>query len=175
MTSSFAPCPASATPVGASPSGGVNPSPLLHMTIGQVSRATGMSVDTLRYYERMALLAPPRDAGRRRHYGPQDLLTLSFVARMRATDMPLAEIRTYLALAAQGDGTAEARRALLEAHRTRVQSQLKASAEALEVIDFKLQHFDELSRKIKLATADAQPGAFTLPAARSPRGEAAAA
>ena len=74
---------------------------------------------------------------------------------MRATDMPLAEIRTYLALAAQGDATAEARRALLEAHRTRVQAQLKASAEALEVIDFKLQHFDELSRKIKLATADA--------------------
>ena len=78
------------------------------MTIGQVSRATGMSADTLRYYERMALLAPPRDAGRRRHYGPQDLLTLSFVARMRATDMPLAEIRTYLALAAQGDATAMA-------------------------------------------------------------------
>lgn len=175
MTSLLTPCHATATAAGASPPGGVNPSPLLHMTIGQVSRATGMSADTLRYYERMALLAPPRDAGRRRHYGPQDLLTLSFVARMRATDMPLADIRAYLALAAQGDVTAEARRALLEAHRARVQGQLLASADALETIEFKLKHFDELSRKMKLATADAQPGAFDRPAPRNRRNEAASA
>ena len=130
-------------------------SPLLHMTISQMSRATGLSADTLRYYERLSLLAPGRDAGRRRHYGPQDLLTLRFVAKMRATDMPLAGIRDYLALSAEGDHTAEARRALLAAHGERIRARLQASAEALELIEYKLQHFDELSRKMSLVTAGA--------------------
>jgi len=128
-------------------------SPLLSMTIGQMSRATGLSADTLRYYERLSLLAPRRDTGRRRHYGPQDLLALRFVAKMRATDMPLAGIRDYLALSAEGDHTAEARRALLAAHGERIRARLRASAEALELIEYKLQHFDELSRKMAIVTA----------------------
>ncbi len=66
-------------------------------SIGDVEREIGLSADTLRYYERIALLPPPRrTAGGRRLYGNVDLKRLRFIRRAQAVGFSLSEIRGLL-------------------------------------------------------------------------------
>ena len=72
------------------------------MRIGELSAAIGVGVDTIRYYEREGLLAPPaRQANGYRAYGKSQLERLSFIRHCRALEIPLAEIRRLLVFAAQ--------------------------------------------------------------------------
>lgn len=67
--------------------------------IGDAARLAGMSVDTLRYYERIGLMHRAlRDQGGRRHYTDSELERLRFIARAQAMDFSLAEIRQLLEL-----------------------------------------------------------------------------
>jgi len=70
-------------------------------SIGELSRRTGVNIETIRYYERIQLLPPPpRTAGGRRVYGPAESRTINFIRRARALGFTLGEIRTLLALSA---------------------------------------------------------------------------
>jgi MerR family mercuric resistance operon transcriptional regulator len=69
--------------------------------IGELSRRTGCNVETIRYYERVALLAAPaRSAGRYRIYDTADVRRLAFIRRARDLGFTLEAIRTLLALSA---------------------------------------------------------------------------
>jgi MerR family transcriptional regulator, mercuric resistance operon regulatory protein len=71
--------------------------------IGRLSASSGVHIETIRYYERIALLAPPpRTAGGRRLYGENDLRALVFIRRSRELGFSLEEIRTLMRLATQG-------------------------------------------------------------------------
>lgn len=70
------------------------------MKIGELGERTGVDGATIRYYEREGLLPHARrSANGYRHYGPRHAERLAFIRHCRALDMPLAEIRTLLALA----------------------------------------------------------------------------
>lgn len=67
--------------------------------IGETARQTGLSVDTLRYYEKIGLLVNiSRDAGGRRRYEQRDLSRLGFIQRAQRCNFSLDEIRQLLAL-----------------------------------------------------------------------------
>jgi len=67
------------------------------MRIGELASATGVEVETIRYYEREGLLAPPtRRANGYRAYGKSQLERLAFIRHCRALDIPLAEVRRLL-------------------------------------------------------------------------------
>lgn len=67
------------------------------MRIGELASATGVEVETIRYYEREGLLQPPtRRANGYRAYGKTHLEQLAFVRHCRALDIPLAEVRRLL-------------------------------------------------------------------------------
>ena len=67
------------------------------MRIGELGQATGVGVETIRYYEKAGLLAPPaRHANGYRLYGPAHLERLAFIRHCRALDMPLAAIQQIL-------------------------------------------------------------------------------
>ena len=69
------------------------------ITIGALSRRTGVNIETIRYYERIGMLpAPPRTAGGYRIYGPVDVRTLAFIRRSRELGFTLEEIRALLDL-----------------------------------------------------------------------------
>ena len=54
------------------------------MNIGQLSRRTGVPIDTVRYYEKLALLPPPaRSTSGYRHYEADDVLRLNFIRRAK--------------------------------------------------------------------------------------------
>ena len=70
-----------------------------NFSIGELSRHCGVSVETIRYYERLEMLpAPPRTASGRRVYGPVEKRTLAFIRRSRDLGFTLEEIRALLAL-----------------------------------------------------------------------------
>lgn len=67
------------------------------MRIGELAAATGVDVETIRYYERERLLTPPqRQTNGYRAYGKSQLERLAFIRHCRALDIALADVRRLL-------------------------------------------------------------------------------
>ena len=81
------------------------------LSIGELSRRTGVHIETIRYYERIMMLpAPPRTGGGRRVYGAEQLRTLAFIRRARELGFTLDEIRALIELnTSEGATCAEVR------------------------------------------------------------------
>ena len=109
------------------------------LSIGELSRLTGLTTHTLRFYEAAEVLQPARRASNgHRRYNRQDVLWLAFVLRLKLTGMPLAEIRRYAELRAAGEGTLSPRLAMLELHRQRLASRMAELAECERALDEKI-------------------------------------
>ena len=68
------------------------------LTIGKLAAAGGVNVETVRYYQRIGLLAEPEKAGGFRHYGDDELARLRFIRRGKDAGFSLEEIRELLDL-----------------------------------------------------------------------------
>ena len=114
------------------------------LTIQQAAGQTGLSLHTLRYYERIGLIPPIRRApnGHRR-YSEQDVGWIVFLTCMRSTGMPISEIKRYGDLLQQGDSTTAERLAVLESYRSAMQKQLQELGENLATIESKIKHYQE--------------------------------
>lgn len=87
------------------------------LSIGDLSRRTGVNIETIRYYERVAMIkAPPRTSGGHRAYDEETQRQLGFVKRCRDLGFSLDEIRTLLAMVNGDDCTCEEVRTLTERH-----------------------------------------------------------
>ncbi len=95
------------------------------MNIGQLSRRTGVPIDTVRYYEKQRLLPPPtRSASGYRHYEADDVARLTFIRRAKHLGFTLDEIRDLLALSNARDGDMAAIRAAAADKLTDVEQRL---------------------------------------------------
>lgn len=111
--------------------------------IGELTRRTGRSVHTIRWYEAQGLMpGVARDGGGRRVYGPLHASWLELMDRLRRTGMSIAEMRRYTALVRQGHATLKERQALLAAHRTRVLARIDEWNEALALVDGKIDYYE---------------------------------
>jgi DNA-binding transcriptional MerR regulator len=110
------------------------------VTIGAAAEQTGLTADTLRYYERDGLMLQPvgRSSTGHRRYTDGDLEWIRLVTRLRATGMPIRDVRRYAALVRSGSGNEAARLELLLAHRHTVLEQLAEVQEHLAAIDHKI-------------------------------------
>jgi DNA-binding transcriptional MerR regulator len=120
--------------------GPARPGPQAGLSIAEAARRTGVSVHTLRYYERAGLVvsAVDRTSGGRRRYQQLDLDWIVICTRLRATGMPIRTIRRYAELVSAGPGNEQERLALLEAHRAEVTARLARTRENLKLIDHKI-------------------------------------
>jgi MerR family mercuric resistance operon transcriptional regulator len=95
------------------------------LSIGELSRLTGVNVVTIRYYERVRMLpAPPRSDAGRRIYGPTDRRILAFIRRSRELGFTLEEIRALLDLGAPGDASCAEVEEIASAHLASVRAKL---------------------------------------------------
>jgi len=103
------------------------------LSIGELSRRTGVNIETIRYYERIKMLPPPpRTASGRRVYGPAETRALAFIRRSRALGFTLDEIRALLALSAEnGQDACGEVRDLAAGHLAEVQAKI-ADLRAME-------------------------------------------
>jgi DNA-binding transcriptional MerR regulator len=125
-------------------------------SIQQVGQQTGLSIDTLRYYERIGLIEPVRRAPNgHRCYGQRDIDWIQLLIRLRETGMPLAQMIHFAQLRRQGAVTITERRLILEQH----QHALEQHMQKLE------QHMAVLQRKIaNIREIEAQRDATSNPA-----------
>lgn len=98
----------------------------LTLAIGELSRRSGVHIETIRYYERIKMLPPPpRAANGRRVYGPAQTRTLAFIRRARELGFTLEEIRALLALSGEDGPQACAEgRELAAAHLAEVRAKI---------------------------------------------------
>lgn len=112
------------------------------LTIAEVAERTGLTRHTLRYYERDGLMLDVDRAGSgHRRYSERDLGWIELITKLRATGMPIREVRRYAELVRAGDGNEDERLALLRAHRERVRAQLDTMAAYLDAIDVKIGYY----------------------------------
>lgn len=112
------------------------------LTIAEVAARTGLSRHTLRYYERDGLmLAVGRARSGHRRYSEYDLGWIELITKLRATGMPVRDVRRYAELVRAGDGNESERLELLRGHRERVRAQLEAMAAHLDAIDAKIGYY----------------------------------
>jgi DNA-binding transcriptional MerR regulator len=128
------------------------PVPEAGLTIAEAAVRTGVSVHTLRYYERAGLVITvvDRTAGGQRRYHAEDLKWIKICTKLRATGMPIRSIRRYAELVCAGPGNESERLALLEAHRCEVTTRLAEIQENLQLIDHKISVYQG-----RLAAGDA--------------------
>ena len=119
------------------------------MTIAEAAEHSGLTTHTLRYYERDGLMLVPieRSSTGHRRYSDRDLVWIELVTRLRATGMPIRDVRRYAELVRAGDGNEEERLALLRDHRRSVLAQLAEVQDHLGAIDRKIGiYVDKLER-----------------------------
>lgn len=120
------------------------------MRIKEFSDQSGLSADTLRYYEKIGLIAPPRrDSAGHRIYLRAELDWVAFLCRLRETGMNIAAMRRYAALRAEGDATLAERRELLAAHRDEVRARIAALTGNLSVLDTKIATYEAMMSDAK--------------------------
>jgi len=129
------------------------------MTIQEVSRRSGLSEPTLRYYEEVGLVGPvARDerSGHRR-YGDADLDVLQALACLRALGMGIEDMRTYQANRSRGGrAVAAEQRDLLRRHAERIEAEIAALRSRLDYLREKSSLWDARAQGDAAAESAAQ-------------------
>ncbi len=113
------------------------------MTIGEASEKTGLSADTLRYYEKIGLIPPvPRRDNGLRDYGAETIKLIALIQRLKETGMTLATIQAYMKLAMLGSSTREERRELLLETRENIMKKINGLLACLRRADDQLARYE---------------------------------
>lgn len=110
-------------------------------SIQQVAELTRLSIDTLRYYERIGLLEKVhRASSGHRRYTQRDIDWIGLLINLRETGMPLAQMLHFAELRRQGDATATERLLLLEQHQRSLEQQLQKLEQHMMALQQKIAH-----------------------------------
>ena len=113
------------------------------MLIGKLAAETGVNIETIRYYERVGLLAvPPRTQGRHRVYDDHQAQRLTFIRRSRELGFSLDDIRTLLNLSDESQDCAAK----------------KVTLRHLNDVRGKIASLKRLERALKSMTEACKPG-----------------
>ena len=110
------------------------------LSIAEAADLTGLSADTLRYYERDGLMLRPvpRSGSGHRQFAERDVAWIRLITKLRSTGMPIRDVRRYADLVRAGDGNEAERLELLRAHRRTVLARLAEVQDHLGAIDYKI-------------------------------------
>ena len=126
-------------------------------SIQDVSKKTGLSAHTLRYYEKEGLISGvERTQGGFRQYTDEDLERLGLICCLKNTGMSIQEIARFVQLTRQGDHTLKERVELLREHRERVLARMEEMQKYLEKVTWKLNFFTEKLNAYEAKTAGKQ-------------------
>jgi DNA-binding transcriptional MerR regulator len=103
-----------------------------NVSIGEAADRSGVKIPTIRYWEEIGLLAPPRSEGKRRVYGSADLKRLAFIRHARELGFEIEAIRTLLSLQDAPDRPCAEADAIARARLSDVEERI-ASLQALKV------------------------------------------
>ena len=125
------------------------------MKIQEVSEKYSLSVDTLRYYERVGLIPPvTRTMSGIRDYSDLDVRRVEFIKCMRSAGLTIEVLIDYMELVQQGDSTIEARKDILKEQREQLIARMEEMKKTLDILDYKIRVYEgnilETEKKIKV-------------------------
>lgn len=139
-------------------------------TIKEVSEKVGLSIYTLRYYDKEGLLPfVARNEAGYREFTDGDLNIIHTICCLKNTDMKISKIRQYIGDVMAGPDSIEDRQQLLHDHREKILEQQRILSENLKEIDYKLDIYDApnagdiISRELQFAEAEKRANALVDP------------
>ncbi len=127
-------------------------------TIGEMAQRLNVAPSTLRYYDKEGLLPfVERSSGGIRMFKDEDMEWLQMLGCLKKAGMPLKEIRSFIELSRQGDGTIDRRLDLIEKQRRSVLEQQKQLEATLLMLDYKRWYYQTAQRAGTCAVHDAMP------------------
>lgn len=117
------------------------------MKISEAAARSGLSISTIRFYEKSGLCPLiVRGADGKRAFSKTDADWLQLLASLRATGMPMADMKAFAKLYALGDATVRKRKAALLAHRQSLEDRQAELDQCRKILDRKLQRYDEIMK-----------------------------
>lgn len=114
------------------------------MTISEVSKKYGLSVDTLRYYEKAGLIPPVnRKENGIRDYTDADCGWVEFIKCMREAGLSIEVLTQYIALYAKGNRTLQQRKNLLVTERDRLKERIAQMQQTLKRLNYKISVYEQ--------------------------------
>lgn len=125
------------------------------MRIGEISKITGLSEHTLRFYEKMGLMPDvAKRGGGIRDYCDRDIDRLGVIECLKKTGMSLTDIKTFIDWCAMGDKTIQQRYDMFIDRRNAVIAQMAEIQKMLKIIDYKIKYYDRARKAGTLAIYD---------------------
>jgi DNA-binding transcriptional MerR regulator len=114
------------------------------MKISEVSQQCDLSLDTLRYYERIGLLPPVnRSESGIRDYNELDVRRVEFIKCMRSAGLPIEVLIEYFKLVQQGERTIDARKQILVEQRAQLIARMEEMQKTLDLLNYKISVYED--------------------------------
>lgn len=126
------------------------------LTIQQAAAVTGLTVHTLRYYERIGLIDPiPRQNNKHRLYREEDILWIEFLLKLRTTGLPIRQMRRYAELRRLGNQqeSVSERKAILEQHTLSLEATVAELQSNLVVMYKKIALYADIETTLNASAA----------------------
>ena len=115
------------------------------MKIAEVATKSGLSIDTIRFYEKSGLCPPiQRGPDGQRRFSPENLDWFILLASLRETGMPTRQMKHFANLYRQGDASVAERKQVLLDHAAHLKVQQTRLANCRTLLDHKLALYDEI-------------------------------
>lgn len=118
-----------------------------YYTIKDVSKRTGISAYTLRFYDSEGLLSfVQRSESGIRLFTEKDFEPLYTITVLKKSGMPIKKIREFMELYLKGDETIHARRIMFEEHKKQLEEKINELNEMLKIVEYKCWYFAEAEK-----------------------------
>ena len=115
-------------------------------TIGQVSEMTGLSISTLRYYDKEGLFPHMERVSGMRRFGEQELEALHVIECLKASGLEIRDIRQFMQWCTEGASSYPKRRQLLERQKETLEAQMDDLRRSLAMLQFKCWYYEQAMR-----------------------------
>lgn len=123
---------------------------MLTYTIKEITKKTGLTAPTLRFYEKEEVLPfVQRDVNGNRVYTDENISWIHFILALRSTGMPISELKRYVKLYKQGNVTIQERRKMMLDHKQKVEEDMRQTYKHLEQINYKLALYDAIENNLQ--------------------------
>ena len=117
-------------------------------SIGETAEIIGLNATTLRYYDKEGLLPfVDRSSKGIRLFKEEDFEWLRLIEYLKATGMPIKDIRKFISLYTDGDTTLEERRQMFYERKAAIEKQLEETQKMLDIVTYKCWFYDEACKR----------------------------
>ena len=115
----------------------------MYYSIGEVANATNIAISTLRYYDREGMFpAMARSSGGIRIFSDREVDTIKVIECLKATGMPIKDIKNFLDWYQEGDASLQKRRDMFYERLEEVSKQMEALRKTMDTIKYKCWYYD---------------------------------